>query len=207
MENRKAHMLAIPVFQSRIAPVFNWCSRALVLPLDAAEGSKALEVDLGGACDPFERLRMLRGKGVTLLICGAISPELLGYAGHLDISVICGVAGEIKQVIRAYRCHKLDEPLFRLPGCRRERCYRSNAAKADKGGDEMPGGPAGQGQGGGGRGAGQGRGKRMGGFGGGPGGACKCPDCGTTAPHERGIPCSQVQCPKCGRTMTRKQED
>ena len=55
-------------------------------------------------------------------------------------------------------------------------------------------------------GAGRGRGGRgrMGGFGLGPGGECVCPDCGKTAPHQRGVPCYQIKCPKCGSQMTRR---
>ncbi len=56
-----------------------------------------------------------------------------------------------------------------------------------------------------GRGQGRGGGRgRMGGFGGGTGGNCICPACGTTASHQRGTPCTQMQCPKCGATMTRQ---
>ncbi len=65
-------------------------------------------------------------------------------------------------------------------------------------------GPTGGGPGSGrGQGRGGGRG-RMGGFGGGTGGNCICPACGTTAPHQRGTPCMQMQCPKCGAAMTRQ---
>ena len=38
----------------------------------------------------------------------------------------------------------------------------------------------------------------------GPGGECVCPSCGTTAPHQVGLPCYQVECPKCGASMVRK---
>ncbi|OFV66580.1 MAG: hypothetical protein SBU_000547 [Candidatus Syntrophoarchaeum butanivorans] len=53
--------------------------------------------------------------------------------------------------------------------------------------------------------AGMGRGGRgrMGGRGLGPGGECKCPSCGTTVPHKRGVPCYEEICPKCGSRMVR----
>jgi hypothetical protein len=54
----------------------------------------------------------------------------------------------------------------------------------------------GAGRGGGGRG-------RMGGFAAGPSGSCRCPKCGYTMPHTRGLPCYQQTCPKCGSMMTR----
>jgi len=62
-------------------------------------------------------------------------------------------------------------------------------------------------QGGGGRGIGRGGGGmgRMGGNrpGSGPSGECACPNCGTRAPHQRGVPCYDQSCPKCGAKMER----
>ena len=48
-----------------------------------------------------------------------------------------------------------------------------------------------------------GRGRQPGGFGFGPGGSCVCPECGTKAPYQRGVPCYRQSCPKCGQPMTR----
>ncbi len=30
---------------------------------------------------------------------------------------------------------------------------------------------------------------------------CKCPNCGYTEPHTRGIPCTKKVCPKCGTPL------
>ncbi|MDQ7825368.1 MAG: hypothetical protein RDV48_21385 [Candidatus Eremiobacteraeota bacterium] len=50
-----------------------------------------------------------------------------------------------------------------------------------------------------------GRGRGPGGSGLGPPGTCRCPQCGTEVPHQRGVPCLSLQCPKCGTLMVRSQ--
>lgn len=57
---------------------------------------------------------------------------------------------------------------------------------------------------GGGQGVGSGRGRKGGPIAGGAVGTCRCPNCGHTQPHERGVPCTQVQCPKCKTSMVRE---
>jgi len=206
-------MLAIPIFRSRVAPALNWCSRVLIFPEDALDSTSCEEELLTDVADPFERLRILRNKGVTILICGALSPDLLTYADHLNLQIICGVAGNIPEVLKAYQLHQLDHSCFRLPGCRQRQCYRRVQDQTrEKRREIMPSGQgksSGKGQGKGqGRGPGQGQGKgtggRMGGRGGGPGGSCVCPGCGATAPHAQGTPCTGMKCPKCGQLMIRQ---
>ena len=63
---------------------------------------------------------------------------------------------------------------------------------------------AGQGMGRGmGQGMGQGPGRQPGGTAQGPGGFCVCPNCGTKAPHQTGVPCYELKCPNCGQAMQR----
>ncbi|HOE33571.1 MAG: hypothetical protein KBA28_09370 [Syntrophaceae bacterium] len=57
---------------------------------------------------------------------------------------------------------------------------------------------------GGGQGMGGGRGRKGGPIAGGAVGTCRCPNCGHTQAHERGVPCTQVQCPKCKTSMVRE---
>lgn len=61
----------------------------------------------------------------------------------------------------------------------------------------------GRGQGGG-QGLGGGRGRKGGPLAGGAVGTCRCPNCGQSQPHERGVPCTQVKCPQCGTNMVRE---
>ncbi len=49
----------------------------------------------------------------------------------------------------------------------------------------------------------KGSGGRIGGFGAGIGGICKCSNCGYEKQHVRGQPCNQIKCPKCGNLMIR----
>lgn len=62
---------------------------------------------------------------------------------------------------------------------------------------------SGRGQGGG-QGLGGVRGRQGGPIAGGAVGTCLCPKCGHRQPHERGVPCTQVQCPKCKTSMVRE---
>jgi predicted Fe-Mo cluster-binding NifX family protein len=212
-------MIAIPVMRGRVAPVLNWCSRILILPV-APEGGEGREFwlpELG----PEERLQLLQEKGVQTLICGALSADLQHQAMKLGLTVIPGVAGEVAEVLTAYRQNRLSQPEFWLPGCHGDRRYRQNLGQGKcLVGSENQGGNQVMPRGMGGRGAGQGQGQGGGSGGrcrraaGGPGGpgagpgagmseVCVCPACGAKAPHERGIPCLQLTCPQCGKSMVR----
>jgi len=54
----------------------------------------------------------------------------------------------------------------------------------------------------------RGEGQGVGGERQGDGGAdkCVCPECGATAEHEKGTPCSEISCPECGAKMEGEQD-
>jgi len=122
--------LAIPVFRSRVAPVLNWCSKILILPENTEEITAGDEIVLLHM-NAFDRLGVLKEEGVKTLICGALSPDLLNYGESLGLRIIHGIAGEIGDVLKAYRSKKLDQPCFRLPGCRGS-CFHRKTFPAGK---------------------------------------------------------------------------
>ncbi|MDY6837715.1 MAG: NifB/NifX family molybdenum-iron cluster-binding protein [Thermodesulfobacteriota bacterium] len=108
-------IFAIPVFRSRVAPVFDSCLQALVIR--TGDGSDIERTDL-----PFqnpsssERVSLLKRAGVTTLICGGISHTLRVILESSGISVITGIAGDVEEVLSAFASHQLDDPKFLMPG-------------------------------------------------------------------------------------------
>jgi predicted Fe-Mo cluster-binding NifX family protein len=182
-------MLAIPVLRDRVAPVLNWCSSIRIYPEKPTSQGSPQEVNVSHL-EAGRRLEFLQEQGVKTLICGALSPDLRQYAEVLGIKVVCGVAGDVDEVLRSYRDNRLDQPQFYLPGCRGPRRYQSGFGS----GRGCPGltgnsGPC--------------RGARSPQAGSKTEKICICPECGFQHPHERGIPCYQVNCPRCGQRLVR----
>lgn len=203
-------MIAIPLHQSRVAPVLDWCSTIVLIAENACkpwhEGER-----LSVKGNVFDLLRLLHHMNVSPVICGALSPNALHYGRHLGLEFICGISGAIDEVVAAYRVGELDHPRFRLPGCRCTGFPRSLAGLSPShslseqagirlSGDRGKGGvmsPQGR----------QGRGRRCAGrqAEGIMGTAvCVCPQCGREFPHRRGTPCAQSVCVTCGIPLVRK---
>jgi len=114
--HRQTAMLAVASFRTRVAPVLNRSTTLLLIPLGKVDRSAGMEIVLPEmSC--FDRLRILCEKKVSTLICGALSPDLLDYAQGLGLRIIHGIAGDIDEVLTAFRDGKLDQPHFRMPGC------------------------------------------------------------------------------------------
>jgi hypothetical protein len=187
---KETTMLAIPVLRSRVAPVLNWCSRVLIISEDAPGLPEGQEIEVG-SLDPFELLRVLKAKGITTLICGALTPDLLRYGEYLGLRVFCGIAGDLDEVLSANREKRLDDPRFRLPGCKNVcLCGQANQGRwANKSGRTQP----------------PGANESTCGMSGVCTPVCTCPACGREIPHRRGVPCSLERCPDCGVPMVQKE--
>ena len=194
-------MLAIPVFRARVAPVLDWCSKIIIIPDEGPDAESGREIDVVKE-NMFRLMRSLREQGITTLICGALSPEMLNHGESIGLKIIHGIAGDIEEVLQAYHKQKLDQPQYWLPGCRGQRRYKGGVRCTGGGGDGIAreGEPGGSETGPAGKGSGNLSREK---WAAGPGGFCVCPKCGAKKQHERGIPCSQFLCPACNCSMTR----
>lgn len=110
--------IAIPVYKSRVSPVFDSCTRLLLIDQDHNQEIDRTEIWCEGLSE-IERLKMLKKLSVCKVICGGISDGFYKMISSAGISVIVGIAGEVDQVLNAFRCNRLGEPCFYMPGYKR----------------------------------------------------------------------------------------
>jgi predicted Fe-Mo cluster-binding NifX family protein len=192
--------IAFAYWDNRIAPVFDTARQIQVVEAESgqivSETQETLPEDL-----PVQKTLRLVELGIGTLVCGAISKPMHGLVIAYGIQVVPFVAGDLREVIRAWLSGDLECDAFAMPGCcSRNRRRRRGLCGMNKEKYKMNG----KGRGGTGKGGGQGRGRMGGPLAAGDVGTCLCPKCGHREPHERGVPCVQKQCPKCGIVMTRQ---
>lgn len=106
--------VAIPIFRSRVAPVFDYCVRVSVF--DIGDGVKERTELYLGTLSPIERVAALMKEGVATLVCGTMSDSLDMLFHASDISVIGGIGGPVEEVLEAFMSNRLDEPQYCMPG-------------------------------------------------------------------------------------------
>ena len=108
-------LVAVPEFKGRVAPTFDFCHKLTLWRIDD-RGVRAAGHRQCKGLAPQKRAPKLKSLGVDLLLCGAIGKEVEDDIRSLGIEVKGGLAGEVMEVISAYRCRALGESRFKMPG-------------------------------------------------------------------------------------------
>ena len=111
----KMRTLVIPVFLSRVAPVFDSCTKAVLVTIAHGRETERNELLLRNFSFS-ERVTMIQRVGVTDLVCGGISHVLHKVLENSGIHVIAGIAGQVEEVLAAFMANRLDQAHFRMPG-------------------------------------------------------------------------------------------
>jgi len=107
--------VAIPIFRSRVSPVFDSCTRIMLVDIEHNQEIKRSEIYLD-ELSLSERLAILQKSKVKTIICSGISDMLQNMLQSVKINLITGIAGEVDQVVAAYLSERLNEPQFNMPG-------------------------------------------------------------------------------------------
>ncbi len=117
--------VAIPIWQSRVSPVFDVAGEMLVARIrdGCLEYSGQVPITAQG---PQARAEVLQEAEVDVLICGAISWSMERAICAAGIEVISQTCGQVQTVLGAYLDGRLQRGEFLMPGCcRRRRRMRS----------------------------------------------------------------------------------
>ena len=106
---------AIPVFMGRVSPVLDTCTLLMLLEPDEKQETAPGKIHMTGA-SIFERAGQIRRLEIEVIICGAVSESFYRLLKEAGIDLICGITGDIAEVIDAYRGGFLGAPKFRMPG-------------------------------------------------------------------------------------------
>jgi predicted Fe-Mo cluster-binding NifX family protein len=107
--------VAIPVFNQRVAPVFDWAGILAIVEISSSAPNLPVEQDVTGLL-AFQRSELLLSENIEVLICGGISCQLAAEISDKGIKVIAGIAGDTNQVIDAFTNGQLDSARWALPG-------------------------------------------------------------------------------------------
>ena len=109
--------LAIPVWDNQVSTTFDFARKLLVVEADGGREVSRKEATLGD--EPAgSKARGIRGEGVQVVLCGAVSQPLAQAVSQAGIQIIPYVTGQVDDVLAAYLCGRLTEPRFLQAGCR-----------------------------------------------------------------------------------------
>ncbi len=107
--------VAIPIFRSRVSPVFDSCTRVMLIDINHNLEIERSELHLDGL-SLTERMAVLQKSSVETIICSGISDMFQSMLQGIKICLIIGIAGEVDQVVSAYLSKRLNDRQFLMPG-------------------------------------------------------------------------------------------
>lgn len=109
-------LIAVPIWQDRVSPVLDAATRLLVITRRRGAEVRRREILLGPL--PAEAFaRSVAELRVDVLLCAAVSEQLLRALRLRGVRVRPHLCGEVQAVLRAFCRRQLGRDEFRMPGC------------------------------------------------------------------------------------------
>ncbi|MDD3695682.1 MAG: hypothetical protein PHG44_06915 [Lentisphaeria bacterium] len=127
--------LALPIWQGRLSPVFDFCTAVQLYSYCDGVFSAGARLEFVSQ-DAYGRAALLRGAGVRVLLCGAVSRAHQFALRQAGIELHSHICGEPSALLQAYAAGELHD--FRMPGCGRG--MRRGCGRGQGRGGRGPGG-------------------------------------------------------------------
>ena len=108
-------ILAVPVHQKRVSPLFDVASRVRIIDCRDAGRVERGTLLLEGMTE-VQRVTLLKRIGVQCVVCAGISGLCSLLLRGAGIQVVDGVVGEVEDVVDAHQRGRVMEERFRMPG-------------------------------------------------------------------------------------------
>jgi predicted Fe-Mo cluster-binding NifX family protein len=106
--------VAIPIFRKKVSPVFDSCTRVLLVDIENNREVDRKEIYLD-SLSLTERLTLLLKSGVSVVICGGISNVMENMVVGKKIGLFSNITGEIEYVLKAYLPMNWTDRSFNCP--------------------------------------------------------------------------------------------
>lgn len=110
--------IAMPAYKSTVSNTFDFARKLLVVTIEDGSETQRSEVEIAGRA-PAQRAAQVKGLGVDVVICGAVSHILAGMIEMAGIEIVPEITGSVDEVLQAYLSNELTGPRYLMPGCRR----------------------------------------------------------------------------------------
>jgi len=118
--------IAIPLFNNRVSPRFDFASRLLLATVEGDAVIQKEELALQGY-DLFQRSALLKELSVDTLICGGIQCFISRDLRFSNVEVISPIAGDAEEALEGFlhgTLNPLAAPFPPAPGCRQGRAKK-----------------------------------------------------------------------------------
>ena len=109
------HRIAIPIFMDRVSPVLDTCTQIMLVDFDQNHEVCRSQIGVTGT-SLFERNSFFKMIGVQTIICSALSESFHRMLRDASIDIVCGVAGDAEEIIKACVSGSYDLKRFQMPG-------------------------------------------------------------------------------------------
>lgn len=120
--------IAITVWGNRVSPVFDAASTLFIAEVRNRAILKKNYAAFNPAV-PADLLSLLKKKGISILICGAISTKSAELLVENDIKLISFVTGNALKILDDFASKQTIEKTFMMPGCSRQYCWHNIPGK------------------------------------------------------------------------------